>query len=135
MPMASVASPPRLAWTAKWVNRVVLATCAQVSRPPRRTPVSSTCSTGARTSASLRRVSTYRRRERCCALPHPALQCAQREGSAEEVGAQFAYPAVGHELLLQQIDGEGPQAWSILRTARRLGRERAHTHRLAVETP
>ncbi len=107
-------------------------TCAQASRPPRRTPVSSLCSTGTWRSAALSRASTWVQHDR--ALLDPGDQRPQRQRRPEQVGEQLAHPSIGHELLLDQIHREGAQAWPILGPARRLRREGAHTHRLTVRT-
>src|SRR5690349_10696695 len=78
MPIASVASDPRLAWMPYWVSRLVLATCAQASRPPRRTPVSSLCSTGARRSAALTAAPTgATTRAACCTQPTSAPRASR----------------------------------------------------------
>ena len=97
--MASVASLPRLAMHGVVGQpRCVLATCAQARRPLRRTPVSSTCSTGACCSAALSL--RLQRRQRRRALLHPRQQRPERERRAAQVGEQLAHPAIGHELLL-----------------------------------
>ena len=106
------------------------ATWAQARRPPRRTPVSSTCRPGAGGRASVSRASSGASVTARCCTQRPA-----REGRAAELGEPLAHPGhpgVGHDRLLHQIHRQRPQAWPILRPTRRRCWERAYAHRLAA---
>ncbi len=106
------------------------ATWAQARRPPRRTPVSSTCRPGAGGRASVSRASSGASVTARCCTQRPA-----REGRAAELGEPLAHPGhpgVGHDRLLHQIHRQRTQAWPILRPTRRRCWERAYAHRLAA---
>ena len=67
----------------------------------------------------------------CCRLLYPLDQGAQGHRRPEQIGHHLPHTAIGHQLLFEQVDAQGPQPRSILRSTRGLGRKGADVHRLA----
>ncbi len=57
---------------------------------------------------------------------HHGHQGAHRERLAEQIRYERAHPRVRHELLLDQIDNQGPQARSVLHPTGHFGRESSY---------
>jgi hypothetical protein len=71
------------------------------------------------------------RLQRLGCLLDPGYQRAQREQHPEQINQQGAHPGVGHQLLLDQIDGQRPQPRPLLRPAGCLAWKGPHTHCMA----
>ncbi len=65
-------------------------------------------------------------------LLHPLDEGPQRELHPQQIGEELAHAAVGHQLLLHQIDDQRPQPRAVLRATGRHGRKAPAGHLLAM---